>query len=158
MIPVAKQFKRIALDPRRCRAEIVEFGDLLRSKADLSEKDDVQPFFERRPQIAAFIGSYMRDSGPATEYAFEYPFYGDFAADLVVGDKAGRRFCVVEFEDGRADSIFKVPRGNPPPNGVRVSNTASLRSWTGSRSSTTSRRRPDSRGTSARITSGSRRC
>lgn len=108
---MAKQFVSIALDPKACRTQINEFGTLLRSKAALSERDDVQPFFKQRAQLAAFIGSYMRDIGPATAYAFEYPFYGDFAADLVVGDKAAKRFCVVEFEDGRKDSIFRVPRG-----------------------------------------------
>jgi Domain of unknown function (DUF4263) len=110
VILVAKQFKQITLDPKKCRTQIAEFGVLLKSKASLSEKDDIQPFFKQRPQISALIGSYMRDIGPATDYAFEYPFYGDFAADLVVGDKSGRRFCVIEFEDGRNDSIFKVPK------------------------------------------------
>jgi Domain of unknown function (DUF4263) len=108
---VAKQFKQITLDPKKCRTQIDEFGALLKSKPALSEKNDIQPFFKKRPQLSAFIGSYMRDIGPATDYAFEYPFYGDFAADLVVGDKAGRRFCVIEFEDGRKDSIFKAPQG-----------------------------------------------
>jgi hypothetical protein len=110
VILVAKEFKQITLEPKRCRFQIDEFGALLKSKASLSEKDDIQPFFKKRPQISAFIGSYMRDSGPATDYAFEYPFYGDFAADLLVGDKSGRRFCVIEFEDARKDSIFKVPK------------------------------------------------
>jgi hypothetical protein len=108
---VAKHFRQITLDPKRCRAQIDEFGVLLKSKSSLSEKHDIQPFFKARPQISAFIGCYMRDIGPATDYAFEYPFFGDFAADLIVGDKAGRRFCVIEFEDGRKDSIFKVPSG-----------------------------------------------
>jgi hypothetical protein len=107
---VAKQFKQLTFDPKKCRAQIDQFGALLQSKIALSEKHDIQPFFKKRPQISAFIGSYMRDIGPATDYVFEYPFYGDFAADLVVGDRAVRRFCVIEFEDGRKNSIFKVPR------------------------------------------------
>lgn len=107
---MAKQFTPIQRDLKKCRAEIDAFGRLLRSKAALSEKDDIQPFFKRRPQLAAYIGCYVRDVGPATEYAFEYPFHGDFAADLVVGERAGSRFSVIEFEDGRKDSIFKVPR------------------------------------------------
>jgi hypothetical protein len=106
---MAKHFASIALDPNVCRKQIDEFGTLLRSKPALSERDDVQPFFKKRTQLAAFIGSYMRDIGPAT--AYEYPFYGDFAADLVVGDKTAKRFCVIEFEDGRKDSIFRAPRG-----------------------------------------------
>lgn len=107
---MAKQFKPIKFDPKVCRTQIDEFRMLLKSKTSLSEKNDIQPFFKKRSQLSAFIGSYMRDTGPATDYAFEYPFYGDFATDLVVGDRAGRRFCVIEFEDGRKDSIFKVPK------------------------------------------------
>lgn len=112
---MAKQFRQLAFDPKKCRAQVSEFGKLLVSKPALSERHDILPFFKKRPHLSAFIGSYMRDIGPATEYAFEYPFYGDFAADLVVGDKAARRFCVVEFEDGRPDSVFKVPRGKSTP-------------------------------------------
>ena len=79
---IGKQFKQITLDPKKCRVQIDEFGTLLKSKASLSEKNDIQPFFKNRPPLSAFIGSYMRDIGPATDYTFEYPFYGDFAADL----------------------------------------------------------------------------
>jgi len=47
--------------------------------------------------------------------AFQFPFFGDYTADAVVGSKALGEFCVVEFEDGAADSIFKrqPKRGNP---------------------------------------------
>ena len=107
---MGKIFKQITLDPKKCREQIDEFGTLLKSKASLSEKDDIGPFFKKRPQVSALIGSYMRDIGPPTDYVFEYPFYGDFAADLIVGDKPGKRFCVIEFEDGRNNSIFSVPK------------------------------------------------
>lgn len=112
---MAKHFTPIALNPGQCRVEIDELGALLRSKKALSEIHDIQPFYKQRPQISAFVGYYMRDIGPATQYAFEFPFYGDFAADLVVGDKATRRFCAIEFEDGLKDSISKVPRGKSTP-------------------------------------------
>jgi len=108
---VAKHFKPITRDPKRCRAQITQLGALLQTKPALSEKNDIQPFFKARPQLAAFVCSYMRDIGPATDHAFEYPFFGDFAADLVVGDREAGRFCLIEFEDGRRDSIFKKPKG-----------------------------------------------
>lgn len=110
---MAQQFTSIQLDPKQCRIEIDEFGDLLRAKAELSEKHDIPPFFKSRMQVSAFIGSFMLNMGPATQICFEYDFFGDYAADLVLGDKAVRRFCVVEFEDGRPQSIFKPsPTGN----------------------------------------------
>lgn len=109
---MAQQFTQVEFDPGRCRVEIDEFGALLRSKTELSERDDIQPFFKQRASISSFIGSYMRNIGPAGQICFEYNFFGDFAADLVLGDKPYRQFCVVEFEEGGTRSVFK-----PSPNG-----------------------------------------
>ncbi|OWK46912.1 Shedu anti-phage system protein SduA domain-containing protein [Fimbriiglobus ruber] len=110
---MAQQFTAVKLNPKQCRIETDEFGDLLRTKAELSEKYDIQPFFKSRVQVSAFVGSFMLNIGPATHICFEYNFFGDYAADLVLGDKAHRRFCVVEFEDGRLQSIFRPsPSGN----------------------------------------------
>ncbi len=107
---MAQQFASVNFDPRQCRIEIDELGSMLGSKTELSEKLDIQPFFKSRVQVSAFIGSFMRSIGPATQICFEYNFFGDFAADLVVGDKAYRQFCVIEFEDGKLQSIFKPSR------------------------------------------------
>lgn len=51
----------------------------------------------------------------AAEMAFRFPFFGDYTADLVLGNKAVGEFCVVEFEEGGRDSVFKKQpgRGNP---------------------------------------------
>jgi hypothetical protein len=110
---VAQQFTPVQPDPKQCRIEIDAFGTLLGSTAELSEKHEIQPFFRTREQVSAFIGSLVRNMGPATQICFEYNFFGDYAADLVLGDKASRRFCIVEFEDGRLQSIFK-----PSPSGT----------------------------------------
>lgn len=61
------------------------------------------------------MGAIFPEIALATEIAFEFPFFGDFKADLLLGNKGARKFCVVEFEDGRRDSIFKnqPARGNP---------------------------------------------
>ncbi|WP_298966385.1 Shedu anti-phage system protein SduA domain-containing protein [uncultured Methylobacterium sp.] len=40
-------------------------------------------------------------------YRFEFGLKGLFRADLVVGNDKARKFVLVEFEDGRADSLFK---------------------------------------------------
>ncbi len=85
---MAQQFTNVEFDPKQCRIEIDEFGALLRAKAELSEKTDVQPFFKGRVQVSAFIGSLMRNIGPASQICFEYGFFGDYTADLVYGDKA----------------------------------------------------------------------
>jgi len=104
---LAQQFVRTKLDPKQCRVEIDELGALLASKSELSEQNDILPFFKGRQQLAAFISSYARNVGPATQLCFDYEFFGDYAADLVLGDKAYRQFCVIEFEDAGLQSIFK---------------------------------------------------
>ena len=104
---MAKSFQPIVFDPAGCRSEILELKSLLDAKAELSERQDVQPFFKSHEQIAAFLGTYSNNIGPATDIVFEYPIVGNFVADLIVGNRALGAYCFVEFEDGRDDSIFK---------------------------------------------------
>jgi Domain of unknown function (DUF4263) len=104
---VAKSMMQISFDPIKCRAEIIEFGTLLASKPDLSERDDIQPFFKSHEHLSALMGTYAPEIGPATEIVFEYPKYGNFRADLIVGNKSAGAFLLVEFEDGRLESIFR---------------------------------------------------
>jgi hypothetical protein len=111
---VSRNLESIVFEPARFEKELAAFGTLLRSKTDLSETSDIQPFFEKNKQLSAYLGTFSPNIGPATELAFRYPFFGDFTADLLLGNKRATEFCVVEFEDGRPDSIFKNQprRGN----------------------------------------------
>ena len=61
---MAQRFIEVAFDPKQCRTEIDELGVMLQSKAELSEKFDIQPFFKSRVQVSAFIGSAMRNRRP----------------------------------------------------------------------------------------------
>jgi hypothetical protein len=112
---VAKNLEPIAFDLAALDGELRALGAFLKSKADLSEKKDIQPFFKARKHLSAFLGTFSPAVGPATELAFEFPFFGDFSADVLLGNKKAGEFCVVEFEDGRRDSLFKrqPARGNP---------------------------------------------
>lgn len=105
----------VVFDPVLLRAELSAFGSLLASKPDLSEAADIRPLFTSCKQLSAFLGMYDAGIGPATELAFEFPFFGDYRADLLVGRKSAGHFCVVEFEDGGTDSVFKKQpsRANP---------------------------------------------
>ena len=96
-------------------SELGVFRNLLLSKAELSETDDIQPLFRRCKHLSSFLGTFASDLGPATELAYEFPFFGDYRADLLVGSKSAGHFCVVEFEDGRSDSIFKKQPKRPNP-------------------------------------------
>jgi hypothetical protein len=112
---VAKNLETIVFDPSRFEKELKAFATLLQSKPDLSERDDIQPFFKKSKHFTAYLGTFSSAIGPATELAFEYPFFGDFSADVLLGSKKAGEFCVVELEDGRRDSIFKKASGRANP-------------------------------------------
>jgi hypothetical protein len=101
-----KELVDIVFDPAKVQRELTAFRRLLESKANLSERDDLLPFFKKRQQLSAFIGTFAPDIGPAAQLAHEFPFFGDFAADIVLGNRERGEFCVVELEDGRPDSVF----------------------------------------------------
>jgi hypothetical protein len=61
------------------------------------------------------IAKYIPRTASADVLAHEYPLYGDFKADLVVGDSSTHNYLLVEFEDGRPDSIFKKKAGKATP-------------------------------------------
>jgi hypothetical protein len=104
---VTKKLESITFNPAKCRTELAAFKRLLESKEQLEEQKDIQKFFRRRKQLSAFIGTYAPDIGPAKLIAFEFPFGGDFLADIVVGNKDTSTFCIVEFEDAKLNSIFR---------------------------------------------------
>src|SRR5580692_4105257 len=90
------EVKQVTFDADRCRSKITELGALLASKPELSESEDIQPFFQSHEQLAAFLGTYVPEIGPATDIVFEYPIVGNFSADLIVGNKSASAFCLVE--------------------------------------------------------------
>lgn len=97
-------------DPLACRGELTAFERLLASSAELGERDDILPFFRAHPQLAAFLGSYHPNLVTADRLGLEVPLFGMFQADAIVGDWTRHAFCLIEFEDGRAGSVF-VRRG-----------------------------------------------
>jgi hypothetical protein len=106
-----KEFREIVTDTAAVVRQLAELDALLKSKVSLSERQDIQPFFKARDQISAFLGTYESEVGPATHLAYELPFLGDFAADVVVGNRANRQYVVVELEDGTPESVFTKVKG-----------------------------------------------
>jgi hypothetical protein len=107
---VGNKIIKVTFDLAKCRKEVEELGQLLKSKSDLSEKNDLLPFFRSRDQLCAFIGTFAPDIGAAPEIAREFSFLGDFAADLLVGNRDSQEYLAIEFEDGRKNSIFRDVR------------------------------------------------
>jgi hypothetical protein len=92
---------------KNCRVEWNDFDALLRSKSVLSERRDVLPFFKKRYDLSLLICSYFPKIKMPDRFAHEYQIYGDFVADLVVGDSSVHHYLLIEFENGAADSVFK---------------------------------------------------
>ncbi len=151
---MASVLESIVFDPPRFREELEAFGELLKFKANLSERDDIQPFFKKSKHLTAYLGTFALNIAVATEICFEYDFFGDFKADILLGSKQEKEFCVVEFEDGKQDSIFKKrPKRKNPEWSPRFRNTALARSRIGSTISKISRTREPSQPHSVRAKS-----
>lgn len=106
-----KDFKTIVYDAAKVRKELGEFDKLLRSRLSLSERQDLMPFFRKRERLSAFMGTYAFDIGPGTHLAYEFPFLGDFAADIIVGNRDQGEYLVIELEDGTPTSVFTKVKG-----------------------------------------------
>jgi len=94
------------LDPSKCRLEWKQFDHLLKVKATLDENRDVLPFFKTRHDLSLLISWYFPRITNPNVFAHEYPLYGDFKADLVVGDSTTHNYLLVEFENANENSIF----------------------------------------------------
>ena len=110
---MTKEFKRIQFDPGQCRKEAEELRDFLVTNRDLQERKQVLPFFKERLQLSAFLGSYHPEIVRYDLVAHELPLFGDFAADLVVGDSKNSAFAFIEFEDASPESIFVKRKATP---------------------------------------------
>ncbi|WP_254449378.1 Shedu immune nuclease family protein [Anabaena sp. UHCC 0253] len=56
--------------------------------------------------MSAFIGFYVPQIIRFNQIKHEFTFFGDFRADLAVGDSVNNTYCFIEFEDATEDSIF----------------------------------------------------
>lgn len=92
-------------DVRKCIAELDEFEKLLK-QAELRESQDILPFFKKNLDLSAFIASYVAEIVRFDRIKHEFTFFGDFRADLVVGDSTNATYCLIEFEDATRNSIF----------------------------------------------------
>lgn len=103
-----KDFLDYTFDPAVCQKELREFKKLLARKRELSESQDILPFFRKRPQLSVFVASWFPGMDNFDRLAYEYSIFGDFTCDLAVGDSQSQTFCFVEFEDACSTSLFKV--------------------------------------------------
>ena len=102
-------------DPKQCRLEWNDLDSLLKKKQVLHENRDILPFFKARNDLSLFITSYFPHIRNADVLAHEFPLYGDFKADLIVGDSSTNSYLLVEFENGSSDSVFRKKPGKANP-------------------------------------------
>lgn len=100
-----KSFHDIKISPPLCKKEIGELAALLSANPQLRERDHLLPFFQQRRHLSAFIGTLIPKMYP-NRIAYEYELFGDFRADLVVGDTDTNVYVFVEFQTG-VDRIFR---------------------------------------------------
>jgi len=96
-----------SLNASNCRKEWGDFDALLKTKSQLNEREDVLPFFKARLDLSILICNYFPRIRTPDRVAHEYEIYGDFVADLVVGDSTVHHYLLVEFENGSSDSVFR---------------------------------------------------
>ena len=94
-------------DPTACASDLDAFARLLASKPKLAEKADILPFFREHPHLAAFLGTYAYTANTVDRLAVEVGLFGQFVVDIVAGNQARKSYCLIECEDGFADSIFR---------------------------------------------------
>jgi hypothetical protein len=81
-----------------------QFRDLLNSNRILGERE-IQSFFKASSHLTAHIGMALGNIGVATQVAYEFQLLGDYAADIVFGNRE-KRFCFVELESGDSDAVL----------------------------------------------------
>jgi Domain of unknown function (DUF4263) len=101
-----KGLDSFTLDLKQCLSELEDFEKLLNTNNELKENQDILPFFQKRLHLSAFIGSYVPQIVRFNQIKYEFTLYGDFRADLVIGDSVNNTYCFIEFEDATKDSIF----------------------------------------------------
>lgn len=106
--------EEVVFDRAKCLAEVREFQSFLGSHTTLKERDEISPFFKARDHLSAFLGVYNYRTIKFDRIGHEYPLFGDFKCDLVVGDWSRRSYVFVEFEDAAPESIFVKKSRNTP--------------------------------------------
>ena len=103
---MSKELSKFQFSLDQCEHELAEFGALLDSKDELSEKNDLLPFFGARPHLAVFASSWNLQIEQIDLFGFELDLFGNFRCDWAAGHAQRGEFVLVEIEDARQYSVF----------------------------------------------------
>jgi len=81
-----KSLEPLLFDYGKVLKELTEFEQLLFTKDELREMEDILPFFKNRKHLSAFIGSLNSNIVQFDRLAFDLSLMGYFSCDMVVGD------------------------------------------------------------------------
>lgn len=101
-----KKLQPFSFNPVECRKELAKFKSLLSSKTDLSESNDLLPFFKKNKHLIALLGTSNPAITNIDRVAYEFDLFGDFVCDFTVGDSNNLAYCFIEFEDATKYSVF----------------------------------------------------
>jgi len=104
-----KQFDHFNLDYGHCREELHALKVLLDKfeGRELKERKHVLSFLSEHRHVAALVGHIAPNIANVDRIAYEFDFFGDYAADLALGDSRKHEYCFVEFENAAHDSNFR---------------------------------------------------
>jgi Domain of unknown function (DUF4263) len=105
-----KSLESVQFSAGQCQCELDSFEKLLKRRAVLKERKHIKRFFRRNRQLSLLLGLYA-PPGPADVLADEFDIFGNYVADMVVGNSKVRAYCMVEFEEGGPKSIFAGRNG-----------------------------------------------
>jgi hypothetical protein len=114
-----KSFSHIGLSSDEAAKELDRFKKLLASQKDLSEKNDILPFFKRCKHLSTMFAMFNPNISSPDRIAMELNLFGDFACDLAVGDSSAHAYSLIEFEDARRNSVFQKGVKSTPEWGRR---------------------------------------
>jgi len=97
----------------KAHTELQKFNCLLQQKRELSERHDILPFIAKHRHFAALLGGLNPNLRKPDRLQIEYTVFGGLRADLAIGDSSRNAYTLLEFEDGRENSIFKQGRKYP---------------------------------------------
>jgi hypothetical protein len=106
-----KDLQPLEFEPNRCPVQLSSLRDLLAAKSELSEADDIQPLFKACHQLVFLLGLGILGINKVNQFAFEFDVFGNYTADLVIGNSETRTYCAIEFEDARENSVLHKTAG-----------------------------------------------
>ena len=110
-----KKLNNFNADWNALNKELADFKQLLDQHDELDERKQILPFFAKNANLAAAIGMLFPETFRVDKLAFEFDIFGDFKADLVIGNSDSNRYCFIEFEDAKRNSIFQMGRSRYLP-------------------------------------------